>query len=36
MIDRPDIYNLQKRTVAFPDKEKLLEKVDLRYLKTKY
>ena len=31
---RPAIYKLQTRTVAFPDQEKLLEKIDLRYLKT--
>ena len=34
MIYRPGIDNLQTRTVTFPDQEKLLEKVDLRYLKT--
>ena len=28
IIYRPDIYNLQTRTVTFPDQEKLLEKVD--------
>ena len=27
------MYNLQTRTVTFPDQEKLLEKIDLRYLK---
>ena len=31
---RPGIYNLQTRTVTFPDQEKLRQKVDLRYLKT--
>ena len=25
---RPGVYNLQTRTVTFPDQEKLLEKVD--------
>ena len=34
IICRPGIYNLQTRTVTFPYQEKLLEKVDLRYLKT--
>ena len=34
MICRPSINNLQTRTVTFPDQEKLLEKIDLRYLKT--
>ena len=34
MIYRPGIYNLQTRTLTFPDQEKLLEKVNLRYLKT--
>ena len=34
VIYRPGIYNLQTRTVTFPDQEKLLEKIDLRYLKT--
>ena len=33
IIYRPDIYNLQTRTVTFPDQDKLLEKIDLRYLK---
>ena len=28
MIYRPGIYNLQTRTVTYPDQEKLLEKVD--------
>ena len=28
MIYRPDIHNVQTRTVSFPDQEKLLEKVD--------
>ena len=27
-IYRPDIDNIQIRTVSFPDQEKLLEKVD--------
>ena len=34
IIYRPDIYNLQTRTSTFPDQEKLLERVNLRYLKT--
>ena len=34
IIYRPVIYNLQTRTSTFPDQEKLLERVDLRYLKT--
>ena len=34
IIYRPDIYNLQTRTLTFPEQEKLLEKVDLIYLKT--
>ena len=34
IIYRPGIYNLQTRTVTFPDQEKLRQKVDLRYLKT--
>ena len=34
MIYRPDIYNLQTRTVTFPGQEKLQEKVNLRHLKT--
>ena len=33
ILYRPDIYNLQTRTVTFPDQDKLLEKIDLRYLK---
>ena len=33
-INRPGIYNLQTRTVIFPYQEKLLEEIDLRYLKT--
>ena len=33
MIYRPGIYNLQIRTLTFPDQEKFLEKVNLRYLK---
>ena len=28
------MYNSQTRTVTFPDQEKLLKKIDLRYLKT--
>ena len=28
------IYDLKTRTFTFPDQEKLLQKVDLRYLKT--
>ena len=28
------IYNLQTRTSTFPDQEKVLERVNLRYLKT--
>ena len=27
-IYRPDVHNVQTRTVSFPDQEKLLEKVD--------
>ena len=34
IIYRSDIYNLQTRTSTFPDQEKLLERVNLRYLKT--
>ena len=34
IIYRPGIYNLQIRTVTFPGQEKLLQKVELRYLKT--
>ena len=34
MIYRPGIYNLQTRTLTFPEQEKLLEKLNLRYLKT--
>ena len=34
IIYRPVIYNLQTRTSTFPDQEKLLEGVNLRYLKT--
>ena len=30
---RPGIYNLQTRTVTFPNQEKFLEKVNLRFLK---
>ena len=33
MIYRPVIYNLQTRTLKFSEQEKLLEKVNLRYLK---
>ena len=32
-IYRPDIYNLQTRTLTFQGQGKLLEKVNLRYLK---
>ena len=28
------MYNLQTRTLTFPEQEKLLEKLNLRYLKT--
>ena len=34
MIYRPAIYNLQTRTLTFPELEKLLQKVNLRHLKT--
>ena len=34
IIYRPGIYNLHTRTVTFQDQEKLLEKAELRYLKT--
>ena len=34
IIYRPEIYNLQTRTVTFLDQEKLLEKIELRYIKT--
>ena len=34
IIYRPGIYNLHTRTITFPDQEKLLEKIDLIYLKT--
>ena len=34
ILYRPGIYNLQTGTLTFPEKEKLLEKLDLRYLKT--
>ena len=34
IIYRPGVYNLLTRTVAFPDQKKLLEKIDLRYIKT--
>ena len=34
IIYRPGIYNLQTRTLIFSDEEKLLEKVNLKYLKT--
>ena len=33
-IYRPGIYNIQTRTSTFPDQEKLLEIVKLRFLKT--
>ena len=33
MIYRPGIYNLKTRTLTFPEQEKLLEKLNLRYLK---
>ena len=33
IIYRPGIYNLQTRTLTFPEQEKLLEKLILRYLK---
>ena len=33
MIYRPGIYNLQTRTLTYPKQEKLLVKVNLRYLK---
>ena len=33
IIYRPGICNLLTRTVAFPDQKKLLEKIDLRYIK---
>ena len=33
IIYRPGIYNLQIRTLTFPEQKKLLEKVKLRYLK---
>ena len=29
MIYRPGIYNIQTRTVTFPDQEELLETVDI-------
>ena len=34
MIYRPGIYNLQSRALTFSELEKLLQKVNLRYLKT--
>ena len=34
IIYRTGIYNLQTRTSTFPSQEKLLERVNLRYLKT--
>ena len=34
IIYRPGIYNLQTRTSTIQDQEKLLEGVNLRYLKT--
>ena len=33
IIYRHGIYNLQTRVLTFPDQEKLLEKVNLSYLK---
>ena len=33
LIYRPGIYNLETRTVRFPDQEKLLEKIDLGFIK---
>ena len=33
IIYRPGIYNLQTRTLTFPEQEKLLEKLNIRYLK---
>ena len=33
IIDRPGIYKLQTKTATFPDQEKLLGKVNLRYFK---
>ena len=33
MLYGPGIYNLQTKNVTFPDQKKLLEKIDLRYLK---
>ena len=33
MIYGPAIYNSQTRTLTFPEQEKLLEKLNLRYLK---
>ena len=33
IIYRSGIYNLQTRTLTFPEQEKLLEKLNLRYLK---
>ena len=32
-IYKPGIYNLQTRTLTFPEQEKSLEKLNLRYLK---
>ena len=29
IVYRPGIYNIQTRTIAFPDQKKLLEKVDV-------
>ena len=34
IIYRLGIYNLQTRTLTFPDQEKLLKKVNVRYIKT--
>ena len=31
---RPGIYNLQTRTLPFPEQQKLREKLNLRYLRT--
>ena len=33
MLYGPGIYNLQTKNVTFPDQKKLLQKIDLRYLK---
>ena len=34
MSNKPGIYNLQTRTLTFPEQEKLLVKINCRYLKT--